>query len=183
MSLSGEWPWRILWRTLCQQRKNRHKTTLEKPRANKSKVSCGVSLRVIVNGRDKAVYCEGECQQWYHRGCASVPQALLDELTSSEEPFLCIMCSCATFKLQLVELSSIVCPLQAELKVPAIRENIAALKEVSNLHKNQYMHCNSVNKTNVDPASYVSKAVPPKTTKSNLKTMPLMQSSCHPDLP
>ena len=31
------------------------------------KTSCGVCLQRIVNGKEEAIFCEGKCQEWYHK--------------------------------------------------------------------------------------------------------------------
>ena len=65
---------------------------------------------------------------WYHRGCASVSQKLLQELTASEEPFLCLMCSRASYKEELDQLKSEIAFLKSELKaIPSTQTSIEAL--------------------------------------------------------
>ena len=66
---------------------------------------CAVCLEEIVDGKHEAIFCEGRCNMWYHRRCASVSQKLLQELTASEEPFLCLMCSRAAFKEEVSQLN------------------------------------------------------------------------------
>lgn len=61
--------------------------------ANANKISCAVCLGDIVDGKHEAIFCDGKCKRWYHRGCASVSQELLSTLTASDEPFFCLMCS------------------------------------------------------------------------------------------
>ena len=62
-------------------------------KSKSSKNICAVRLDLIVDGKDEAIVCEGECQQWIHRGCASISKKLLATLTASTEPFLCLTCS------------------------------------------------------------------------------------------
>ena len=65
---------------------------------------------------------------WYHRGCASVSQKLLQELMVSEEPFLCLICSRASFKEELDQLKSEIAFLKSELKaIPSMQTSIEAL--------------------------------------------------------
>ena len=45
---------------------------LRKP-PKRGKVPCGVCQGPVVDGKDEALLCEGECGLWFHRGCASVP--------------------------------------------------------------------------------------------------------------
>ena len=56
------------------------------------KVPCGVCQGPVVDGKDKALLCEGECGLWFHRGCASVLPSRYKELSNSEEPFSCLSC-------------------------------------------------------------------------------------------
>ena len=67
---------------------------------------CAVCLEEVVDGRDEAIFCEGQCKMWFHRWCARVSQELLSTLTASEEPF-CLMCSRASFQQQVTELASV----------------------------------------------------------------------------
>lgn len=89
---------------------------------------CAVCLGEIVDGRHEAIFCEGRCNAWYHRGCASVSQELLRELTASEELFLCLMCSRRAFKEEISHLKAEVAFLKSELKlIPAMKTSIEAL--------------------------------------------------------
>ena len=72
-------------------------------------------LEEIVDGKHEAVFCEGHCKMWYHRGCASVSQRLLQELATSDEPFLCLMCSRTAFK-EISQLKAEIITLRCELK-------------------------------------------------------------------
>ena len=89
---------------------------------------CAVCLEEIIDGKHEAIFCEGHCKMWYHRGCASVSQKLLQELTASEEPFLCLMCSRASFKEELDQLKSEIAFLRSELRaIPSMQTSIEAL--------------------------------------------------------
>ena len=86
---------------------------------------CAVYLKEIIDGKHEAIFCEGHCKMWYHRGCASVSQKLLQELTVSEEPFLCLMCSRASFKEELDQLKSEIAFLKSELKaIPSMQTSM-----------------------------------------------------------
>ena len=88
---------------------------------------CAVCLEEIIDGKHEAIFCEGHCKMWYHRGCASVSQKLFQELTASEEPFLCLMCSRASFKEELDQLKSEIAFLKSELKaIPSMQTCIEA---------------------------------------------------------
>ena len=96
----------------------------------RGKVSCGVCQGPVVDGKDEALLCEGECGLWYHRGCASVPHSRYKELSNSEEPFLCLSC----INMQLVKEVAL---LKNELRgVADVRERCAALSnDVSSLRQ------------------------------------------------
>lgn len=47
-------------------------TTATTTKQKGSKICCGVCNSAIVEGWHEAIFCEGECQLWYHRGCTSV---------------------------------------------------------------------------------------------------------------
>lgn len=53
-----------------------------------------VSATVLLLKRGmKQSSASGECQLWYHHGCASIPSSLLQELADNEVPFLDMICS------------------------------------------------------------------------------------------
>lgn len=96
----------------------------------KGRSKCAVCLGLIVDGRDEAIFCEGQCKMWFHRGCASVSQKLLTSLTTSDEPFLCLMCSRSQFQQEVTELRRVVDALKAELLViPEMRKEIVSMKQ------------------------------------------------------
>ena len=91
----------------------------------------------IVDGKDEAILCEGNCKQWYHRGCASLPPERYKELSASKEPFTCLVCTCLSLKKEVSLLSSAVITLREELRdalkvkesVNALEKEVSALKE------------------------------------------------------
>ena len=94
------------------------------------KIPCAVCRLPIVDGKDEAILCEGTCQQWYHRGCASLPPERYKELSSTDEPFFCLTCTCLTFKKEMSALSSTVTSLREELQsMSALKIEVTALKE------------------------------------------------------
>ena len=70
----------------------------------RNKVPCGVCQGPVTDGKDEALLCEGQCGQWLHRGCASVPPSRYIELSTSSEPFVCLSCSNMSLKQQIAEL-------------------------------------------------------------------------------
>ena len=105
--------------------------------ACRRKIPCAVCSIPIVDGKDEAIFCEGSCKQWFHRGCASLPPERYKELSSTDEPFLCLTCTCLTFKKEMSTLSATVTNLCEELQdalkmqesISALRREISTLKE------------------------------------------------------
>ena len=132
--------------------------------SNTNKISCAVCLGDIIDGKHEAIFCEGECKRWYHRGCASVSQELLSKLTTSDEPFYCLMCSREIFKQEVNRLVAEIDCLKAEVKViPAMQASIEALKgELAELRNN-----NSAAATVTTYAKAVSKSLHPRSHPAN----------------
>ena len=66
-------------------------------RENASSVVCDICCMHIEDATDTsegqdALFCEGECQSWYHRRCVRVSRKKLQQLTASTDPFLCPCC-------------------------------------------------------------------------------------------
>ena len=55
-------------------------------------VKCAVCDQNVRDGKDQALFCEGQCQSWFHRYCAGVSLAQFAVLSSSSEPFHCTGC-------------------------------------------------------------------------------------------
>ena len=73
-------------------------------KAKRVRVSCGVCLSQITDGKDEALFCEGQCGLWYHRGCTSIPPKLYEDLSNSEEPFHCLSCTNRSLKEEVTKL-------------------------------------------------------------------------------
>ena len=67
-------------------------------------VPCGVCQAPVIDGKDEALLCEGECRLWLHRGCASIPPNHYKHLSTSDEPFVCLNCSNSQLRKELTEL-------------------------------------------------------------------------------
>ena len=63
-------------------------------------LKCAVCDQNIVDGKDQALFCDGNCQRWFHRYCAKVTVNHFETLSSTSQPFHCIGCfnSCAMQK-------------------------------------------------------------------------------------
>ena len=110
-------------------------TSKSKSKAVRAAVVCAVCQSRIIDGKEDALLCEGDCGQWLHRGCASVPPVRYKELSTSDEPFVCLSCSNLHLKQVITELSSTVHTLKEELKEAlTFREKFTSLtNEVSEL--------------------------------------------------
>ena len=73
------------------------------PSKRTGKVPCGVCLAPVVDGKDEALLCEGECGLWLHRGCASIPPSRYESLSASDEPFVCLCCSNSQLRKELTQ--------------------------------------------------------------------------------
>ena len=107
-----------------------------KKSARRGRVPCGVCQSPIVDGKDEALLCEGECGYWLHRGCASVPPSLYKELSTSPDPFTCLSCSNIQLKREIQLL-------RAELSnMTTVRDKLAALEtEVATLREMMSSSC------------------------------------------
>ena len=93
------------------------------------KVLYGVCQAPVIDGKDEALLCEGECGLWLwlHRGCASMPPSCYESLSTSDETFVCLCCSNYQLKKELVQLRT---EFRAALELST---NGAHRKQISNL--------------------------------------------------
>ena len=59
----------------------------------RNRVTSGVFLGPVTDGKDEALLCEGQCGQWLHCSCAIISPSRYTELSTSSEPFICLSCS------------------------------------------------------------------------------------------
>ena len=136
------------------------------------KVPCGICQAPIVDGKDEALLCEGECGLWLHRGCASIPPNRYESLSASDEPFVCLCCSNLQLKKDLVLLRT---EFQAALDSPptngaqrqqisdltdtvaALRMEITQLKETLSSMSSELTSLRS-SRPPIDKTTYASKA-------------------------
>ena len=74
-----------------------------------------VCCKAVEDGKDEALLCESQCQKWLHRYCAGVTVGQYEELSSSEQPFLCFTCCRTHHQQQITELTGEVEALRFEL--------------------------------------------------------------------
>ena len=80
-------------------------SAIRKP-PKRGKVPCGVCQGPVVDGKDEALLCEGECGLWFHRGYASVPPLRYKMLSNSEEPFIRLSCTNLLLKQEIEQLKN-----------------------------------------------------------------------------
>ena len=114
--------------------------------AKRPKVPCGVCQAPVIDGKDEALLCEGECGLWLHRGCASVPPSRYKTLSSSDEPFVCLCCSNYQLRKELAQVKSELSVATAltdavemlKMEVKQLKETLAAAtSELSSLRSNR----------------------------------------------
>ncbi len=59
-----------------------------------AKINCLICEKVIKEPEGKSkghdsIFCDGTCQGWLHRTCAGIPKLIFQDISSSQDPFLC----------------------------------------------------------------------------------------------
>ena len=82
--------------------KSKHKaaessTLKNKSGVVKSQVNCGICLQPVIDNSESedghdAIFCEGMCQCWLHRGCIGLSKSWFDHFVSTSDKFLCCHC-------------------------------------------------------------------------------------------
>ena len=85
-----------------------------------TKEPCCVCCQLITIGKDEALFCSGNCQQWMHRYCASVSVKCYSDITAKDTPFFCFCCQEGKNTLEIATLKE---------TVESLKQEIAALKE------------------------------------------------------
>ena len=62
-----------------------------------------------------AVFCDGHCNTWLHRGCAGLSKTAFNNVTESSEPFYCTRCSLSQHKEELNALRTTVDKMTSDL--------------------------------------------------------------------
>ena len=134
------------------------------PSACRRKIPCAICQLQIVDGKDEALFCESNCQLWYHRSCASVPPERYKELFSSDEPFVYLSCTVLDQRRKIVKFCSTVSALREELKkvshmqessISATKAEVTQLKQILNNREQRDSSNNLTSPTSV-PMSYTS---------------------------
>ena len=106
------------------------RTKLAAGKAKSTVVACSVCTKSIIEGKEQALLCEGECKQWVHRCCAGIPVTAFEVLTSSPAPFFCLLCSqrmneseIAGMKATILLLKQEILEMQKEIRSRKIKAN------------------------------------------------------------
>ena len=78
--------------------------------------------QAIVEGKDEALFCEGECKRWMHRYCAGIPVSYFQSYGASESPFYCYTCCYRNHASEIASLKETVNSLVTE--VTSLRQRI-----------------------------------------------------------
>lgn len=90
-------------------------TPARQPAMRKEKTMCDLCCAAVVEGKEEALQCEGECQLWFHRYCAGVSSSYFKELSSSSKPFVCLPCAHKTQQAVVSTLQSELAALRVEM--------------------------------------------------------------------
>ena len=104
---------------LLSKRSSAHKFTC--PICDDAIEDCSTKAR----GHD-AVFCDGHCNTWLHRGCAGLSKTAFKKVTESNDPFFCTRCYLSQHKEELIALRTTVDKMASELG--SLR---SALKEIA----------------------------------------------------
>ena len=86
------------------------------------------------NEGQAALFCEGDCQCWYHSWCAGVSRQRYQSLAESTEPFLCPACTSQQQQRTIQELQGNVQALASEML--ELKTMVAALQKASSTASN-----------------------------------------------
>ena len=90
-----------------------------------SKGVCCVCCQAL-SAKDEALYCDGACQQWLHRYCASVTLQQYKAISDSGSPYLCSCCCRERQQGEMITLRETVEQQQDEMTT--LREAVEAMK-------------------------------------------------------
>ena len=81
------------------------------------------------------LFCEGKCQVWYHRLCASVSRARYVALSNSSEQFLCPLCTLTRLSEDIASIHSEVTSLTFEIQQlrEALQTTSSSVQRLENL--------------------------------------------------
>ena len=94
-----------------------------------TKEVCCVCCQAITIGKDDALFCSGNCQQWLHRYCASVTVKCYKDIKENDTPFLCFCCNEGKSQREIATLKNTVELLK--LEISALKDSLSAA------HQNQ----------------------------------------------
>ena len=77
--------------------------------------TCDLCCKPIIEGKDEALECEGECGKWYHRYCAGISMTHFKRLSTTTSPFVCFPCNQLVQEAKVSQLLSEVESLKSQL--------------------------------------------------------------------
>jgi len=89
-----------------------------------AKEVCCVCCQVITIGKDDALFCSGNCQQWLHRYCASVSVKCFKDIKEKDTPFLCFCCNEGKSQREIATLKNAVELLKLEIRT--LKDSLSA---------------------------------------------------------
>ena len=89
-----------------------------------TKEVCCVCCQVITIGKDDALFCSGNCQQWLHSYCAGVSIKCYKDSKDNDAPFHCFCCNEGKSQQEIATLKNTVELLK--LEISALNESLSA---------------------------------------------------------
>ena len=114
--------------------------------------NCPVCEEVIKEPTDKApgdeaIFCEGQCEAWFHRKCAGISKKVYESTSESDNPFYCILCLQTYFNNEISQLKQQISVLVS--KIPNLAEDKGDQQphpvELSSQTSNSNVQSSSVN--------------------------------------
>ena len=160
--------------------KERALTEMSKERAlcKSAKKTCPICCKVIQeatkakDGQD-AIFCDGPCQKWHHRWCASVHKDDFQKLSLSNAPFMCPSCCFSEHRQLISSLVNSVEDLKAEVArlknhVPISVSNLVPLSTPVSADSNNTA-CSADVQSNINLSASKDSSIRPP---AQLKTTP-----------
>ena len=118
---------------------------------------------------DDAVYCEGTCDAWMHRKCVGMSKTVFDNLSGSNDPYLCPTCIISKQSNEIAELKNLVKSLTSELST--LKNLIPKISELENKFSSTQVsgEDNGLSEDNSAPLPMASSEQPSNITRQKPK--------------
>ena len=85
---------------------------------------CPICEEVIKESTDDApgdepIFCEGQCEAWYHRRCAGISKSAYESASESENPFYCMSCLQVHYNNEISQLKEQIAALSSKIIGPS----------------------------------------------------------------